>query len=205
MPDNAQLKMDAYLGKLRQGLHGINDANAREILEELRSHIIEKASATGGLTEASVEAALTSLGPPGTLAEEYNTDDLLERTHSSSSPIRILHVLFRLASLSVAGFLVLLGTLIGYSFGILCVLCALLKLVHPHTAGVWSIPEVTGDTEISVRLGFGPVPQNGHEVLGWWIVPIGLGLGFFCLLLATTFARWCLRQFRSSRPLTRLS
>ena len=205
MAKAAQDKIDSYLERLRKGLHGINEVDAREIIEELRSHITDKATIDGELAEPVVDAALEALGAPDTLAKEYLTDEVLARTQESRSPVRILDGLFRWANLSVAGLFALLTSLLGYSFGIICLLCAALKTVHPRTAGVWSLPDATGDTSLSVRLGFGPPPANGHELLGWWIVPIGLGLGFVCLLLTTSFARWFIRQFRQSQTLSRSS
>ena len=199
MVNAAQHKIDSYLEKLRQGLRGMSDANAHEILEELRSHIVDKASAGGDLTEPAVDTALAALGSPEILAREYLTDELLSRTASTRSPVRIIDGLFRWASLSVVGLFALLASLVGYSFGFLCLLCALLKAVHPRTAGVWSLLDAAGDTTISVRLGFGPEPQNGHELLGLWIVPLGLAVGFISLLLTTSFARWCIRQFRQTQ------
>ena len=145
MANAAQNKIDSYLEKLRQGLRGMSDANADEIVEELRSHILDKASAGGDFTEHAVDSALEALGSPEIVAKEYLTDELLARTEATRSPVQILDGLFRWASLSVAGLFALLASLAGYSFGLLCLLCALLKAVHPRTAGVWSSLDATGN------------------------------------------------------------
>ena len=39
-----QQKIEAYLGRLRARLRGMNDEEVREIVEELRSHILDKAA-----------------------------------------------------------------------------------------------------------------------------------------------------------------
>lgn len=199
MENVAQRRIDAFLATLREGLRGMNEAEAGEIVKELRSHVTEKASAAGELTEASVEATLAALGSPRDLAREYMTDEILSRMEASRSPLRLLDGLFTWATLSIAGFFALIASLAGYGFGLLCMLVAVLKPVHPQTAGLWSFLDATGDTTISLRLGFGPPPENGRELLSWWIVPIGLGLGFVCLLMTTSFARWCVRQVHRSR------
>lgn len=201
MANGAQNKIDSYLVKLRKGLRGMNAADADEILREMHSHITEKATVNGELSGTAVDTTLSGLGAPEVLAKEYMTDELLARMEASRSPVRMLDGLFRWASLSVAGFFVLLGSLTGYSFGLVCMLCAMLKPFHPQTGGLWSFLDETGDTTISLRLGFEAAPHSGHELLGWWIVPIGLGVGFVCLLLTTSFARWCVRQFRRSQTL----
>jgi uncharacterized membrane protein len=205
MDDEAQHRMDAYLGRLRQRLRGLHDEDVREIVEELRSHILDKVAAppSGQMTAAEVDRALAALGSPEELASQYLTDDLLARAEVSRSPLRILESLFRWASLSVAGFLVLLGSILGYFLGVVFILVAALKAFHPRTAGVWLLPNGADDFEISVRLGFGSAPLGGREVLGWWIIPLGLVVGCALVMLTTRFAIWCVRQYRKSRALPR--
>jgi hypothetical protein len=196
--DDAQQRIEAYLSKLRGRLRGFNDAEVREVVDELRSHITDKLAMSRQITPATVDAALAALGTPEELASQYITENLLARAEVSRSPLQILKSLFRWASLSVAGFCVLLGSLTGYFLGIVFMLCALLKPFHPHTAGLWIIPDGAGDSEISVRLGFGSIPA-GRELLGWWIVPLGLIAGFGLVMLTTRFAVWCARRYR--RPI----
>jgi len=203
MSSDAQQKMEAYLGRLRQRLRDMNDEDAREIIEELRSHITDKATAYGEITAAGVDAALAALGGPEELASQYMTDDLLARAEVSRSPVRILESLFHWASLSVAGFFVLIGAVIGYFFGAVLILVAVLKPFHPHTGGLWIFPNASGDFEMSFRLGFGSVPAGGRDVLGWWIVPIGWMAGWGLVMLTTYIAVWFVRQYRRSRVLPR--
>jgi hypothetical protein len=194
-PDDARQRIEAYLAKLRGRLRGFNDAEVREVVDELRSHITDKLALSGSMTAAAIDSVLAALGTPEELASQYITDNLLARAEVSRSPVQILKSLFRWASLSLAGFLVLLGSLAGYFLGIVFVLCALLKPFHPRTAGLWVIPDGVGDFTISVRLGFGN-PPAGREVLGWWIVPLGLIAGCGLVMLTTRFAVWCVRRYR---------
>lgn len=198
---HAQQRIDAYLGRLRRRLRGMNDEDARDIVEELRGHITDKASASGEVTAATVDAALVALGSPEELASQYMTDELLSRAAVSRSPVRILESLFHWASLSVAGFFVLLISIVGYFLGGAFMWCGVLKIIHPKTAGLWAFRDSTGDLEISLRLGFGSAPAGGRDVLGWWIVPIGLVVGCGLVMLTTRFALWCARQYRRSRVL----
>ena len=192
-------KMEVYLSKLSARLRGIGNEQSREIVEELRSHIVETATVNGELT--GVDAALEALGRPEELAEEYLTDAALARAEVSRSPLRILAGLFRWASLSVAGFFVLLGSLLGYFVGLALVLCAVLKPIHPQSAGLWSFRDSSGGLNLSLRLGFGSPPAGGHDVLGWWIVPIGWVAGWGLVVLTTRFAIWCARLYRKSGAL----
>jgi hypothetical protein len=203
MAGDAQQRVEAYLGRLRQLLRGMNAEDAREIVEELRSHLMDRVAASGEATDAGVDAALAALGSEEELAKEYMTQNLLARAEASRSPVRILESLFRWASLSVAGFFVLVGSMMGYFLGTVFILVAALKPFHPQTAGLWLLRDSTGDPEISLRLGFGSVPGVGRDVLGWWIVPIGLLAGCAVVVLTTRFSLWCARQYRRSHLLPR--
>jgi len=132
------------------------------------------------------------------------TDAALARAEVSRSPFQILAGLFRRASLSVAGFVVLVSSLVGYFLGVAFILCALLKPIHPQSAGLWSFRDSSGDLQLSLRLGFGSTPAGGRDVLGWWIVPVGLLVGFGLMILTTRFATWCLRLYRRSRASQRV-
>jgi len=203
MTSEVQQQVDEYLDRLRENLRGLQADDIREIVEELRSHILDKAAAGGQATAAGVAAALSALGSPERLASEYVTDSLLAQAEVSRTPWRIFDALFRWASLSVAGFVVLLGSMVGYFLGAVFTLCAVLKPFHPHTAGLWLIPDPANDLQISLRLGFEGPPMGGREVLGWWIVPIGLVAGCLMVIVTTSFCSWCVRQYRRSHLLPR--
>lgn len=195
MNELAEKRMNAYLEQLRNRLRGMRDGDVNEIVAELRAHILEKAGAMGAFAPDVVESTLAALGTPEVLAAEYFTEQLLVRAEVSRSPWRILHGLFHWASLSLAGFAAFLGTVTGYSLGILFVLAAGAKLLHPQTAGLWRLGG--GDSlEFSLRLGFGTPPSNGTELFGWWIVPLGLLLGCGLLVLTTRVAVWSARTYR---------
>ena len=198
MADDAQQRIDAYLEHLHARLRGLDEAEAREIVDELRSHIVERATVGGAMTAAAVDAALARLGSPEALAAEYMTGEVLARAEVSRSPWRVLDSLFRWASLSFTGFLVLLVTIIGYFLGAVFYLSAAMKPFHPHTAGLWLIPSGAGDYAISLRMGFEGAPAGARDLLGWWIIPIGFMLGSWLLILTTRFALWCAHQYRQS-------
>jgi hypothetical protein len=202
IPDEAKQKIEAYLGKLRALLRGFKDQQVAEIVAELRSHIMDKLAAGSEATAAQVDAILAALGSPEELASQYITDNLLARAEVSRSPLHMLDSLFRWATLSVAGFFVLLGSVIGYFFGVVFILVAVFKVIHPQTAGLWLLHDSTGDREFSFRMGFGSAP-TGRDLLGWWILPSGLLAGCALVTLTTRFALWCVRQYRKSNVLPR--
>jgi hypothetical protein len=196
--EDVQRKIDAYLGSLRACLRGLDEPTIRDIVDELRGHIVERASSRGEMTVASVEAALAALGPAEALAGEYVTTDALARAEVSRSPLQVLRGLFRWASLSAFGFLVLILTASGYSVSLLLFLSALCKPLHPQSAGLWTSRDDAGDLVLSLRLGLEGAPGVGRELLGWWIVPVGLVGGLALMVLTTRLALWAAR--RRSRP-----
>jgi len=201
MPTEAQKKIETYLTHLRGLLRGLDREDIEEIVEELRSHILDKAAVGGETSSASIDAALAALGSPKSLASEYVTENLLARAEVSRSPWRVLHILLRWATLSIAGFFMLLISIVGYFLGICFWLCAASKPFHPATAGLWAIPNSTGASELSLHLGFANAPVLGHEVLGWWIMPLGLISGGGLIILTTRLSLLCARQYcRSPRP-----
>lgn len=195
--DDAQQRIEAYLNKLRGKLRGMNEAEIREIVTELRGHIVERATSGGAVTAAGVEAALAALGSPDALATDYMTCEVLARAQTSRWPWRVLENLFRWATLSFVGIWVLLCAVVGYLLGFAFLLCAVLKPLHPHTAGLW-VYSTGGGVTYSLRLGFSSPPPAGHEVLGWWMVPVGVVVGGALILLTTWFALLCARAYRRS-------
>jgi hypothetical protein len=198
--EDSQRKIDSYLGTIRKRLHGMREEDVREIIEELRSHILDRAAIAGGVTAAGVDAAIAALGSPEELAGQYLTDDLLARAEASGSLLLILRSLFRWASVSVAGFFILMGSLISYVLGVALAWAAFLKPIHPQTVGLWMIPQPDSDYQVSLHMGFSGPPVGAHELLGWWIIPIGM-LGLGLVFLTLRIDQWSIGQFRRSRPL----
>jgi hypothetical protein len=193
--EQAQKKIENYLGILRSMLRAMSRETSLDIIEELRSHIVDKATIDGELIPRRVEAALAALGSPAELASQYTTDDLLIRAEVTRSPLRIMDSLFRWASFSSIGFLVLMGSMFGYFGGFALIICAVLKPFHPYSAGLWRLP----DGQFSLRMGFGSVNPESRDLLGWWIVPVGLAAGSGLLTLTTRLALQCARGYLTSR------
>jgi uncharacterized membrane protein len=207
MTNRNEQRIEAYLYRLRGSLHGFKNEDVNEIVDELRSHILEKIADSEqelpGIAETALDEALAGLGSPEQLAAQYAADNVLARTEATRSPLRILQSLFRWASLSTAGLFLFLTTLIGYLSGIVFILVAIAKVFHPHSAGLWSIPNGIDDHEYSFRLGFGTPPATGNDVLGWWIVPLGWMAGGGLVMLTTQVAIWFVRQYRKTIALAR--
>lgn len=199
----AQQRIERYLRDVRQRLRGLREEQLADITGELRSHILESASHGGEVTIEGANAALEALGSAEELAHEYAKDEVLARAEISRTPWRLLDSLFGWATMSLAGFVVLMVTISGYFLGIVFLLVAALKPFHPATAGLWALRDRAGDFELSIRMGFGVAPSSGHELLGWWIIPLGMVAGCGLVVGTTRFALWCVRIYRRSQGLRR--
>ncbi len=192
----SQKSIDNYLNALRKQLRELMDEDARDIVEEIRAHILDKTS--GDPSPDSIHATLAALGSPEQLAIRYRTDELLQRAQLSRSPAVTLRSLLRLATLSMVGLLVFLVSVVGYCVGGILVMAALLKALFPRHAGL----NITRDANTwGLGFGAGSGPATGHDPLGLWLIPICLFIGGGVLFLTFRFGAWSLRKFW--RPRTR--
>src|SRR5262249_37508064 len=164
--DSPQKIIDRYLARLRSRLSGISDAARADVVDEIRSHLLDRAAASGSVTADSVAEAVAALGSPEDLARAYVMDETVARPALGPSSW------ISWARSAVASFLGLGVSVVGYAVAAAFALCALLKPIHPDTAGLWLLPS-PGDSDLSLRMGFGAPPAGGHELLGWWIIPLG--------------------------------
>jgi len=196
-----QQQIDTYLMKLRRALGDLPQPEVNEILREIRGHILERAESSGALNNERIVEILRELGRPEDIGPLYQSEALVARARSSFSPMLILRTTMRWAMISVTGFFVFMGGLLGYGMALGFFLCALLKPFMPTQVGAWLDP----DGGFTV----GTVSQHSaaHEVLGWWLIPVALCAGAVSLVATTRILRWLLRwatrapiHFLSSRP-----
>jgi hypothetical protein len=191
--DAASRTLDIYLRQVRHGLHGLPDDEAKEIVDELRSHALDRAGGT--LTGESVDATIAALGSARELAGLYVAERMAERVEAQRSPWLILQTVWRLAGLSVGAFFTFAISLVGYGLGIGLLITAVLKPFLPKNDGLWYEQRPTGAT-MSLSVTTNP---TGHELLGWWIIPLGLVLGALVLWCTWRYGLWSVRRLGRAR------
>ena len=194
-PRDPAQKIEMYLKQVRSGLRNLPEPQVTDILQELRSHILERAQTGGAPSDAATDAALRALGSPQEVASLSSAENLMARAESSRTPWMVLRGVFLWATLSLKGFAVLTVCLIGYMFGAAFFIAALAKPFNPHAVGLW----VTGPDTYSLALGMTDSPRHGRELLGWFLIPVGCSLGGGTIVLTTHFGLWCIRRFRRAR------
>jgi uncharacterized membrane protein len=183
-----QEQVDTYLARLRKALGGLPADDVEEILQELRGHIAERAAATDSDRESTaVEWILATLGTPEEIGSLYQTDAQLAHARATFSPALIIRTTIRWATKTVLGFVAFILGFTGYALGLSFIACALLKPFFPTHIGLWIHPHGIELATPNAARDLGP------ELLGWWIIPIGLLAGALFVIGTTVFLRWMLR------------
>jgi len=186
--------VEAYLAALRSGLRGLREEQVRDIVEEIRSHVRD---AAGGSDPARVAAALERLGSARELAARYLAEDLALRAEASRTPWLIVRSTVAWAKVSVGGAVAAFGCVVGFGLAACFAFCGLAKPLNPARVGLWRLADA--DRSLSLHLGLG-APPAGTELLGWWMVPVGLAAGAALFLLTSWFGLARLRALRRRLP-----
>lgn len=192
IPAESQKTIESYLSALRKQLRELMEEDAKDIVEEIRVHILDK---TAGDTPEEVSAVLSALGTPEELASRYRTEELLKRAQLTRSPFLRLHSLLHWATISFSGVLVFLVSVLGYTLGGALFLFAALKLIYPRATGLWKTSYPDGTWGLSLSFSSGGPPAGAKDLLGWWILPMGVVIGGGLLLLTFRFGAWSIRKF----------
>lgn len=189
-----QSEVDVYLAALRMQLVGLPPDDVEEIIRELRGHIVERAAEGGSERNGTpVGQILHELGTPEEIGSLYRADAQVAHARAGFSPALIIRTTTRWATKTFLGFLAFLAGVIGYAFGGALIVCAILKPFFPSYIGLWINPH-------GVLLGAEIPKPQGQELLQWWIIPYGLGVGIAFILGTTVLLRWMLRFLpRASR------
>ena len=213
-----------YLANFRKALAGVPATEKDELIEEMRSHIVERVATEGQVGGDVISRVLSAVGDPKELASQYRTEALLRQAASSRSPWVLLRSTLRWGTTGIAGFVALVVTLAGYGCAAACYLCALLKPIFPARIGLWLSPEHTLTlgywngrllgTEVygiavrpPISFGLGTLSSTNspvREILGAWLFPVSLLVGLLFVMVTSHFTSWSIRKFglrRSSHSL----
>lgn len=182
----SRVAIGTYLAALRRQLWELTAEDVNDVVEELRMHILDKSAGE------DVAAILAALGTPAELANKYRTEEMLARGRAAGSPAYVARSVGRWALLTLGGVVVFSLSVVGYLLGGWFFMMGVLKIVNPRGTGVYG---VWTDHDKSFNWGSGSGPNKPGELLGWWLVPIGLIAGAGLLLLTFRFGNWSLGRF----------
>lgn len=184
-------RIDSYLARVRAALDGLPEREIDDILRELRSHADELAEGRG------VDAALQSLGDPVEMAKTYRAENDMARAECSGSPLVILMGLRNAARSRVGRMAVTALYAFGYANIFALWSAAVEKVLAPSRTGLWNTPGALLPLRLVVDHS---APAGARELLGWWLVPIALAVGWV-LRYPIDFAaqRWIRRMRTDSK------
>jgi len=170
--DAGMAHLETYLAQVQRNLGGLPKGETDEIVAELRSHVLDKVE--GQASPQRVEAAIAALGSPREVARINLTERVAVELEADRSPLTVLRGVARLARLSLYGAFAGLISFTGYALAASLLVTAAVKPFWREHAGLWRVPDP--DDTWSFSLGVNSAP-NGQELLGWWIIPIGVAMG----------------------------
>lgn len=170
LPNPVQARVDRYLAQLRRALVDVPVGEREELVREIESHLVdayaESSSGVESSPTARIEEAIDRLGDPSTYAEALASEHRLRRATTGFRPASLLGSLLGRVGQG-------LGQAVGgllFAFGYIALLVvAIATTVKPFVpeSGLWIHPG--GGWSLSM------IEQPGAtEVLGWWIIPIGV-------------------------------
>lgn len=183
-----------YLRRLRAGLAPLPESEREEIVRETASHLLDRLEAAPPAAAGMALAeALARLGEPEGYARCFVTNYRISAALASGSPLAPVVQVLRMIGDGLRGFAVafLLLVLWCFAFGFLAT--AVMKPILPGQTGLF-----VGGAAGGMSLGIlGPESRAGaRELLGWWVIPIGLALASLFALAAGWVARRFLRAAR---------
>jgi hypothetical protein len=147
----------------------------------------------GQVSPTSVEAAIAELGSPREVARVNVTERVVAGLETSRSPLSVLRGVVRLAGLSAYGLFAFLVSVLGYGSAVAFLATAAVKPFAWDRAGLWVFTSPPDDVLISWALGITDKAHPGHEVLGVWIIPIGIAAALMIGWLTWRFGLFSLR------------
>lgn len=189
--DAGKAHLETYLHQVRRNLGGLPAAESDEIVAELRSHVLDRVE--GAPTPQRVEEAIAALGSPREVARINLTERVAVELEADRSPLTVLRGVARLARLSLYGMFAGLVSFTGYVLAAGFLITAISELISRTRAGLWRWPDDHG--AYHYVMGVTNHPQ-GQELLGWWVVPIGLGLAVLLGWLTWRFGIFSVRHMR---------
>ena len=195
---SSEREMESYLKQLRTSLRALPADQVDDIVREIRSHLIDSAGTNAAGDGRQMNEAIARLGDPAALASTYVMDHLALNAQATRSPLLLLRLVSLWATRSFEGIVALVLAVFGYAIALIGLGCALLKPFTPDRIGLW-VERVPPD-DYSFQLGRVAVPpSDAHEVLGWYIVPLGLIVGALAFTATTRYLLAKVRKYRRTR------
>lgn len=162
-----------YLRRLNRGLWSLPRRERLRVLDEIRSHLVER------MSSGAPEAAVQALGDPAVLArsfrEDYQAAQDKDRSRAVVLASRVTRLAWKLVVLAAVGVVALFLNI----WAVMLVQVARQESAFPATNGLFR----TASGQFNFTLSKGPEAPPGTDVLGAWLIPLcWAGAALFWLL-----------------------
>ncbi len=149
----------------------LSDQSQNDLILEIQDHLYESFRNQPGDDEPErLLNAIEQMGSPEEYLHPIITDHLLSAASKTYNPATILKSLVYYLMGGLKRFLISLFMMIGYTFSLVLAFMACVKPFYPEHIGLFISPQN------GVSLGFVKSASIESEILGYWMIPIGLVL-----------------------------
>jgi len=214
---HAQKILDDYLQRLTQALQPLPEPDRQEIFREIQSHIYERLEQNEKilLESEDVLEVLYRLGEPSSYISLYLTDAYLQKGFERRSPGLLLKGILRWMGSSALSYLYSFPFFVLYFVSLLLFTFGTAKALFPNNFGIYAHqlteegearPTKPGHVRFALSFGFKFSTEESevseelkHEILGYWLAPIGIIGGMMLGIGATALLRWMTRRLLAKR------
>lgn len=202
----AQRALDEYLQRLEETLKRLHGPQHQEILQEIQSHIYERLEQIPSplIAAPHVLNVLYRLGEPESYVPLYLTDAYLQRGLAHGSPRFLAKGIWQWMRMNALSYLYSFPFFLLYALSFALLALGIAKALFPHHVAVIYEPLQAGsmlddtvekgDTKgVRFAIGFkigSPLEGAERDLLGYWLIPCGIGGGLILGLGATLLLQW---------------
>jgi len=205
LSDTGTSRVNGYLFVLERSLATfLPRESVRDVVREIDSHLRDRISAAQAVPDerAMLERILSELGPPQRVAQAYSVERTVDEAVVTGRLFAIVKAVWHVAMSGMSGFFAGLSLFVGYFAGGVLIVLAVMKPIFPDNVGIWVGDRLISDgPDLGWHAGVNvAAASHGHNVGGYWVIPIFLTAGFGLLFLTTRCARRFLVWWRRRRP-----
>jgi HAAS len=175
-------KLREYARKLRWALSVLPEVDRESIVEETRSHVLDRVDAGSTMDEA-----LAALGPPDKYAKAFRESHAIAEALSTRRTPHLLGALLQNVARSLGATAALALISVAWVVATLAVFMTVMKVVDPAHVGVWR-------GHHHIYIGIIDSSVVGRELLGLWIAPLALVFVVLAWMTTRALAVWALTR-----------
>lgn len=174
-----------YLKKVDKLIRSLSGKDQEDIRMEITAHLEESIQHQQGEDELkAVKAAIHKLGAPEDFIQPLVEERKMNKASRTFKPGHVLSAFLAGTGNTILNMIKYCTLSVLYSPVLLFILLAIAKLVSPQKVGYY-----TNEAGKMVFFGYTTVTVSGKEQLGYWIVPVFLGMALIIYLFVTGMLR----------------